>query len=89
MSGGAYNYAEFRLEDIAEFIERGGRESDQLPRNDVLTPTRKRIGSLLRTLAEAVHEVEWADSGDTSPEYAVLEVEKILGGIIKHKVNLP
>lgn len=77
MSGGHYQYAEWKLEDLAGEIERGG-DSDEPKRVDEFTSTRAVVGAFLRKAAKLVHEVEWADSGDTNYEDARKAIEAIL-----------
>lgn len=63
MSGGSYDYAEGRLIDIADAIEHRARGSGVQRR-----ALRLGFAKLLRSCAEAMHELEWADSGDTDFE---------------------
>ena len=57
MSGGSYNYAYCRIEDLADSIS-----------ERVMTPERKAFVSLLRKVAIAARDIEWRDSGDGSDE---------------------
>lgn len=52
MSGGSMDYLSYKVED-AEFAEN--------------TPERKAFRQHLKLVAKALHEIEWCDSGDTSP----------------------
>lgn len=52
MSGGSYTYAYLRIEELASDI--------QLRDN----PRRAVLKKVLRLVANACHDVEWADSGD-------------------------
>lgn len=51
MSGGSYNYAYRHVEEFAESLNAN-------------TPERKAFVSLLFNVAEAMHDIEWVDSGD-------------------------
>lgn len=55
MSGGSYDYAEHKLEDLAESI-----------RHQRGNPLRKAFADHLRLIAKAMHAIEWVDSGDWS-----------------------
>ena len=54
MSGGSYDYAFHRIEDLAEQIT---------PE----TPLRRAFKTHLKKVAEACHDIEWVDSGDGGP----------------------
>jgi hypothetical protein len=56
MSGGSYGYAQFKLEEIAEML-RGRHPSEEL----VLA-----LADHVDALGKVMHDVEWADSGDSS-----------------------
>lgn len=65
MSGGSMDYLSFKVEQ-AEFEEN--------------TPLRKAFRKHLKLVADALHEIEWADSGDTSPgEHDEKAIMKCLG----------
>lgn len=53
MSGGSYNYAYSKIEDLAENIQG-------------TTPLRKAFKEHLRLVATACHDIEWVDSCDKS-----------------------
>ena len=54
MSGGAYNYAYVNVREMGEeLIHSGGDE-------------RVAFGRLMLKVAEAMHDIEWVDSGDYS-----------------------
>lgn len=53
MSGGSMNYLYCRVENDATFEQS--------------TPLRRAFKAHLTKVAKALHEIEWADSGDTSP----------------------
>lgn len=55
MSGGSLDYISHNVEDIAGRI-----------RGD--TPLRRAFSKHLLLVARALHEIEWAQSGDTSPD---------------------
>jgi hypothetical protein len=54
MSGGSYNYAFVKIEDIAVEIR-------------PTTPLRKAFKAHLRKVAKACRDIEWVDSGDCGP----------------------
>lgn len=56
MSGGSYDYVSFRIEDAA-----GGLRSRH-PSDALLLA----LASHLTGLAKILHDIEWADSGDTT-----------------------
>lgn len=54
MSGGSYDYAFQKLEDLAGSIVK--RRDNKI--------TRLRVSKLLKELADICHDIEWIDSGD-------------------------
>lgn len=54
MSGGCYDYFSLRIDEFIDRLE-----------ND--TKQRKSFKKLLQLISEAVHAIEWVDSGDYSP----------------------
>jgi hypothetical protein len=56
MSGGAYNYAYYKIEELAGDISRNAK-----------TPERKAFVRLLVKVAKAAKAIEWNDSGDGDP----------------------
>ena len=54
MSGGSYDYIYSKIEDI------------QIRRQDE-NPRRRAFQKLLKNVANAMHDIEWVDSGDSSP----------------------
>jgi len=54
MSGGAYEYLCFKLEDVASRVK-GNNDHPAI---------RRRISEYLKCLGNIMHEVEWEDSGD-------------------------
>lgn len=67
MSGGSYDYAYSRVENMAQdpFL--------------TTTPERRAFASLLNDVAEAMHDIEWVDSGDYSPGDENAAIERCLG----------
>lgn len=60
MSGGSYNYAFHKVEDLADEIrEQGDIEGGAAPRE-----LRKAFKSHLKLVAKALRAIEWNDSGD-------------------------
>jgi len=53
MSGGSYDYACFKVNDMASEL-----------RNQDTDPKRKAFAELLRLVGEAMHDIEWVDSSD-------------------------
>jgi len=51
MSGGSYDYAYQRIDDLADAIR-------------ATTPLRKAFKKHLKNVATACHQIEWVDSGD-------------------------
>ena len=56
MSGGRYEYAFTHVENMAEVLKRD------------LRPDRRAFGLHLENIAEAMHAIEWVDSGDYAPD---------------------
>lgn len=54
MSGGAYDYVSFKIADIR--LE-----------NITTDPRRAAFQRLLKLVSEAMHDIEWVDSGDNGP----------------------
>ena len=54
MSGGSYDYAYSRIEDLASEIK-------------PTSPLRKAFRTHLHKVAKACHDIEWVDSGDCGP----------------------
>lgn len=57
MSGGAYDYATFKVTEMADSLR--GRDTD---------PLRRAFADHLRKVADAMYAVEWEDSGDGHPD---------------------
>lgn len=56
MSGGSYDYAQYKLEEIADRLRRNHPDSAPI----------LALAAHFLALATVMHEIEWADSGDTS-----------------------
>lgn len=64
MSGGHYDYAYFKVNDMTYQMEREmDRQSEYDPQK---TPERVAFAKLLKSVAEAMRAIEWVDSGDCS-----------------------
>lgn len=63
MSGGSYDYIGFKIADIDL-------------RNKTTDPRRAAFQKLLKLVGNAMHEIEWVDSCDSSPgaEYAAIDL---------------
>ncbi len=68
MSGGSWDYLCYKVMDAADRL----RQSR--------TPLRVAFGEHLRLVGEALHDVEWHDSGDTGPEREEAAILKVLQG---------
>lgn len=55
MSGGSWEYFYCKLEEVADRMK------------CETNPNRKAFGALLKKCADAMHDIEWVDSGDSSP----------------------
>lgn len=67
MSGGSWEYAHEKVRDVAE----------RLLAEDY--PPRIALGRALLRFAEALHDIEWEDSGDYGPGRSLPAMEKALG----------
>ena len=83
MSGGTYDYACYRLYQLADDIEARTKE----PRTEGFDPIppdvvalRLRFVEHLRKVAEAAHHIEWVDSGDYGDGAEVEAIEAVLKG---------
>lgn len=65
MSGGAYDYAYLKVQDVAEHI---------LPN----TPARIDFIIHLHLVAEALRSIEWIDSGDSAPGSDEADIRRCL-----------
>lgn len=68
MSGGFYEYADYKLRS---FINEFAAEAN--------TPLRKAFLAHLTDVAEAIHDIEWVDSGDYGPGDEDEAIKKVLG----------
>lgn len=75
MSGGALDYADFRIQEVAERIEAGGEY------NHAVTDVHRAFVAHLRCCAEVVHAIEEAWSGDTSDADAEAALERFFAEI--------
>jgi hypothetical protein len=66
MSGGSWDYVCYKISEAADELVRCG------------DPLRAALGKHMQQLAEVMHDIEWADSGDSSPDYAVASIERFL-----------
>lgn len=66
MSGGSYDYVYRHIAAMAEVLK------------DASTPDRRAFASLLVDVAEALHDIEWVDSGDYSPGDENAAIERCL-----------
>lgn len=71
MSGGSYDYAYTKASDMA----------DQLKRSEI--PLRRIFGRHLEKVAQAMHDIEWVDSGDYGTGDELEAIQKVLGKDIK------
>ena len=65
MSGGAYNYAYSRVEQMAHDIPR-------------FSPLRRAFAEHLERVAEAMRALEWCDSGDSNEEAAEAAMRAVI-----------
>jgi len=84
MSGGSYNYAFERIERYAEDM----RDLAMEIVNRSATPNRVQLAAclvsyskMLLKIQECLHDIEWADSGDTSDESAEQSIVRFLESI--------
>jgi hypothetical protein len=68
MSGGSWDYAYFKVEEIAERLERSNQ------------PLRRNLGAHLRKVALALRDIEWVDSGDLGEGKEQAAILEVLGG---------
>lgn len=83
MSGGTYDYACWKLYQLADDIEVRTKEPrtdgfDQIPEKTVAL--RLRFVEHLRKVAAAAHDIEWVDSGDYGDGAEVEAIEAVLEG---------
>jgi len=68
MSGGSYDYAYCKVADMADQLSHSGSNE------------RKAFARLLRNVAQAMHDVEWVDSGDMCKGDESKAIQEALGG---------
>ena len=62
MSGGHYQYAYYKMLDLAESIEDDAKNADDLP--DDIRAHMAYIAEQIKGLSEAAHDIEWLMSTD-------------------------
>ena len=67
MSGGSYNYTYSQVQDMAEELQRSR------------SPMRRTFGNHLLKVAEALHDIEWVDSGDYGDGDDLKAIQAVLG----------
>jgi hypothetical protein len=72
MSGGAHEYFCFKLRAHTEFLEEYTNGSAR----------REKLVRLLYYVAEALHDIEWVDSGDKLPGDENIAIDKVFQFII-------
>ena len=65
MSGGSWDYAYCKIEEIANTLRRQS------------CPKRKALGRLLLLVADAMHDIEWVDSSDYGPGDENASIERV------------
>ena len=87
MSGGHYDYDQFRISQIADTIksdvENNNTEDEYgysytMP-SDVIARM-KELQTKLELVADLVHAADWLYSGDSGPESFCIEYDKIIRG---------
>lgn len=68
MSGGRYNYIQFKMEDVAESL---------MDKNN--TALQRAFGKHLKLVADALHKIDYVKSGDCSEGDEVEDIAKVLG----------
>lgn len=68
MSGGSYDYAYYKVQDMAQSLA-----------NKTQTPLRRAFAKHLKLVAEAMHDIEWVDSGDCGPGDEEQAIRAVLG----------
>jgi len=69
MSGGSWGYFYNDLDDVADRL----RFSDE--------PERRPLGDLLKLAVEALHDIEWVDSGDYGAGNEVPAIESVFSSM--------
>lgn len=69
MSGGHYDYSYIHVNDMAFQIRKEARKAsdvgESVPRDPREVADRRKIAAYLLKVSEAMHALEWCDSGDT------------------------
>lgn len=78
MSGGSYDYAFRRIEELASAIRT--RAETELALSDDARELRHEFAGRLELFARAAHAIEWADSGDTAEGGEVGAIRAALDG---------
>ncbi len=67
VSGGTWDYRQYRVRDLAEDVQHGRARWTDDPDADVLDfpHAREAVAALLRLAAELVHDLDWYFAGDT------------------------
>ena len=90
MSGGHYDYAYYKIEELAEKLEltydRHHIDGTDKP-NPPVSPRRLKFKKLLTLVAEAARAIEWADSGDSGEEEAEEAMDKVFNCLSPGKVD--
>jgi len=68
MSGGTYNYASFKLQEFTDALSVATKD-----------PRRVAFRELLILVTEAMHDIEWVDSGDYSEGDEYEAIDKVMG----------
>lgn len=77
MSGGSYDYAYHRIEELADAILEHMRDPD-CEHSSEARALRAQFADHLRLVAAAAHAIEWVDSGDYSPDDEIPAIEAAL-----------
>ncbi len=75
MSGGSYDYAFGRIDDLAAEVQRQAIDRELIPEHRAL---RLAFADLLKRCAKAAHAIEWVDSCDYGPGDEVAAIRAAL-----------
>jgi len=67
MSGGSWDYLYYDINDVADTLI---KDKD---------PLRKAFGKKMKLIAEAIHDIEWVNSGDYENGEEVEAIKKAMG----------
>lgn len=67
MSGGSWEYVYWKVEEVAERLQREE------------CPYRRTLGDRLKRYAQALHDIEWVDSGDLGKGGELAAIKTALG----------